>query len=69
MSATIIVEVLIGVHTWQVALGLEVSEAFNDVASLKGPEQPSLEKSKLHPVCYTFGRKWLAWSDKAYQSS
>ena len=69
MSGTIIVEVLIGVHTGQVDLGPEVSETFNDVASLKGPEQPSLEKSKLHTVRYTLRRKRLAWPDKVYQSS
>ncbi len=42
MSAIIIIEVQISVHTWQVDLGPGVSEAFNDVASLKGPKQPSL---------------------------
>ncbi len=51
MSAMIIVEVQIGVRTWQVDLRTEVSEAFNDIASLKGPKQPSLKKSKLQPMC------------------
>ena len=69
ISAVTIIEAQSGVHTWQVDLGPEVSEAFNDVASLKGPEQPSLEESKLHSVCYTFSRKRLAWPDKVYQSS
>ena len=69
MSAIIIVEVQVGVHTGQVDLGPEISETFNDVAGLKCPKQPSLEKSKLHPVCYTFSRKRLAWPDEVYQSS
>ena len=60
MSAIIVFEVQIGLRTCQVDLRTEVSEAFNDVASLKGPKEPSPEQSKLHAVCYTFSKKWPA---------
>lgn len=55
--------------TWEINLWHEVSETFDDVADLEGPEQASLEETKLQTVDHVLGWKRFARPDQVDQNS